>query len=218
MIIQLLVDNVNSWFVPYARKLNEILMGKGYHSSLCFSQNDLRNGDILFILSCESILSDKILAKNKSNFVIHGSNLPEGRGWSPLTWEVLQGRSSFCLTLFEARNKVDSGSIFLKSFFNLEGHELIEEIKSVQGLKIIELTCEFLEKYPSIKPYAQDEKAATYYPKRRPSDGELCLDKTIREQFNLLRVSDNERYPAFFYLHGQKYLIKIYKEKLNEEK
>lgn len=32
------------------------------------------------------------------------------------------------------------------------------------------------------------------------------------EQFNLLRIADNENYPAFFILNGQKYILKIYKE------
>ena len=40
--------------------------------------------------------------------------------------------------------------------------------------------------------------------------GELNVSKTIKEQFNLLRVCDNERYPAFFYLNNKKYIIKIY--------
>jgi hypothetical protein len=39
----------------------------------------------------------------------------------------------------------------------------------------------------------------------------LNLDLTLREQFNLLRVVDNERYPAYFELNGIKYVIKINK-------
>ena len=32
---------------------------------------------------------------------------------------------------------------------------------------------------------------------------------TIKEQFNIFRVADNDRYPVFFYLNGYKYFIKI---------
>ena len=39
----------------------------------------------------------------------------------------------------------------------------------------------------------------------------IDIDKTFREQFNLLRVVDNKRYPAFFYFKNQKYVIKIEK-------
>jgi len=44
------------------------------------------------------------------------------------------------------------------------------------------------------------------------SDSELDAHKTIEEQFNLLRISDNDRYPAYFTKHGFRYILKIYKE------
>jgi len=51
----------------------------------------------------------------------------------------------------------------------------------------------------------------SFYLRRRPEDSRLDPDKTIREQFNLLRVVDNEKYPAFFDLHGQRFLLKVEK-------
>ena len=35
--------------------------------------------------------------------------------------------------------------------------------------------------------------------KRTPADSEIDPGKSILEQFNLLRIVDSERYPAFFY-------------------
>ena len=37
------------------------------------------------------------------------------------------------------------------------------------------------------------------------------INKSIKDQFNLLRIVDDERYPAFFEIDGSKYFIKIYK-------
>ena len=48
---------------------------------------------------------------------------------------------------------------------------------------------------------------------RYPKDSELNINKTIKNQFNHLRINDNELYPSFFYFKGQKYIIKIFKEK-----
>ena len=56
----------------------------------------------------------------------------------------------------------------------------------------------------------------TFYRKRTPSDSCLDINKSINEQFNLLRVVDNERYPAFFKKNNIKYVVKIYKEKKND--
>jgi methionyl-tRNA formyltransferase len=70
----------------------------------------------------------------------------------------------------------------------------------------------FIAGYPET---ARQSRAQTgepsYYPRRRPDDSRLDPNKTLAEQFNLLRVVDNERYPAFFEHHGQRYLVKVEK-------
>jgi len=57
------------------------------------------------------------------------------------------------------------------------------------------------------------EGEPTYFPRRKPEDGELDVNKTIREQFDLMRVADNERYPSFFNFKGYRYKIVIDKIK-----
>ena len=60
--------------------------------------------------------------------------------------------------------------------------------------------------------------AATYYAKRTGEDSRLHLDKPIREQFNLLRIADPERYPAFFDHLGYRYQLVMSKVgKIDEE-
>ena len=49
----------------------------------------------------------------------------------------------------------------------------------------------------------------TFYAKRNPKDSMIDIDKSIKEQFNLLRIVNNEEYPAFFEIDGNKYLLKI---------
>ena len=216
MIIQLLVDNVNSWFVPYGVSLNKILREMGHKSELLHDHANVRDGDVLLILSCEKIVREHTLNKSKLNLVVHGSDLPEGRGWSPLTWEILAGRSRFCLSLIEASNKVDAGNVIRKSYFELKGTELNDELKSIQGHEIIKIILEFVRAYPDYKAIPQ-EGVPTYYPRRTATDSLLDVDKTIREQFNLLRVVDNEKYPAFFTMNGEKYILKIERSS-NQEK
>jgi len=50
----------------------------------------------------------------------------------------------------------------------------------------------------------------TYYPRHRPKDSELDPDKTLRQQFNLFQVVDNDNYPAYFSHNGQEFLLKIF--------
>ena len=69
----------------------------------------------------------------------------------------------------------------------------------------------FIDNYPNINHFDQNGDES-FYPKRTKKDSELNVSKTIKEQFNLLRVCDNEIYPAFFYINEKKYIIKIYKD------
>ena len=209
MKIQILVDNTDSWILPYAEELKNELLEDGYDCSLIHHPNRVVEGDVLCLLSCEAIF--RHLHKNRHNLVIHESHLPKGRGWSPLTWQVLQGKNRIPITLFEATEKVDAGEIYLRDVIELSGYELLEEIKHQQGVKTKALIHKFIQNYGQLESTPQQGKA-TYYRKRKPSDSELDPEKPLKEQFNKLRVVDNERYPAFFKLNGHKYVLKIYRE------
>ena len=209
MIVQLLVDNRNSWVVPYAIKLKELLINKfNFSVYLIYNHGDVIKGDVLCLLSCEKIF--KKLNYNYYNLVVHESDLPYGKGWSPLTWQVLEGKCKIPITLFEAAEEVDSGKIYAQEVIELNGSELLSEIKHKQGLKTIDLIFKFFENFP-MEGEKQKGKE-TFYKRRTLKDSELDIHKTISEQFDLLRISDNKRYPAYFLLNGVKYFLRITKE------
>jgi methionyl-tRNA formyltransferase len=208
VVVQILVDNPNSWIVPYAEKLIKELILRKINCPMIHRHEDIEPGDILILLSCEQIL--KKMNLNRYNLVVHESDLPEGKGWSPVTWQILEGKNLIPIVLFEAAEKVDAGQIYLKDYLSFEGHELIDEIRQKQGNKTVELILKFIDQYPNIKG-SEQKGNSTYYPRRKPQDSELQIDKTIFEQFNLLRVCDNDRYPAYFIKDGVKYKIKIEK-------
>ena len=208
--ISIIVDNQNSWFIPYARRLLEKLEGRGHEVIVSNKHEDVLNGDYAFFLSCEKIISKGTMKKNRRNLVVHESDLPKGRGWSPVTWQVLEGMNKIPITLFEADEKIDNGCIYLKDHIELEGHELIDEIRQLQAEKTIDLILRFVDD-AKLKCKSQ-EGEPTFYKRRTPVDSELDANRSISEQFNLLRVADNERYPIFFMQNGKKYILKIYRD------
>jgi methionyl-tRNA formyltransferase len=213
MKITILTDNPKSWILPYV----EILKSKLVNHSVdhVYSSTEVKEGDLLLILSCEKILSSNTLKLNKKNIVVHPSKLPQGKGWSPLAWQILEGRNTIPISLFEASENLDSGDVYILDYIELKGHELNDEIKHLQGLKTIELIDRFIINYATIKGVPQLGEE-TFYPRRRMNDNVLDLNKNLKDQFNLLRVVDNERYPANFNFNGFKYIIKIYKSNENE--
>ena len=203
-----ILTSPNQWFVEYAKKLQSILNAK-----LFFDNKDIKESfDILFILSYHKIIEKKYLKKNRHNIIIHESNLPKGKGWAPIFWQILEGKNEIVFTMFEADKKVDSGPIYMKKTLKLDGYELNPELREKQAKQIINMCLEFVNNYEKYKNPTPQEGEESLYPKRTPKDSKLDI-KSIKEQFNLLRIVDNENYPAFFEIDGHKYILKIYKEK-----
>ncbi|WP_419813302.1 formyltransferase family protein [Bacterioplanoides sp.] len=182
---------------------------QSHQVELVCTLSELTPGDLLFLVSCGDIVSDNIRSQYQKTLVLHASDLPEGRGWSPYIWDILAGKNRITVSLLEAREPVDSGDVFLKKSIELTGHELLSEIHQQLFAAECELMSCFVQEYPELKAQPQDEKKASYYRLRTPDDSELDIDLTIREQFNQLRVADNQRFPAFFNHHGRKYRLLI---------
>ena len=206
--VNILVDNPKSWIHAPAKKFVKDLKKRGYGAKFCSEIGEIYEGGITIFLSCEKIYSKTHLEKSKHNLVVHESALPSGRGWSPVTWQVLEGKEKIPVCLFEAEESADSGDIYETGIIHLKGHELIDEIREKQAKITFELILRFLEKYPNVTRISQEGKKS-YYRRRTPGDSELDPSKSIKEQFNLLRVVDNERYPAFFKYRGSRYFLKV---------
>ncbi len=203
----------DSWMNKYSSKLSETLKREGFDIHLPSNFSELESSDFCFLLSCFEILPPNVLRKSKHNLVVHASDLPKGRGWSPMSWQILSGESNITISLLEAGEKVDSGDIYLQKSINLSGGELVSDWRHLVGVTSIEMCVQFLKEYPELltQKIVQNGEP-TYYAKRKPKDSELDVTKSIQEQFNLLRIVDNERYPAYFYLNGKRYTVKIYSD------
>ncbi len=214
--ITILVDDICSWIIEYAKSLNHQLIERGHDSIIILDNQEIRSGDISFFLGCGKIVPPDILSRNKHNLVVHESLLPEGKGWSPMTWQIIEGKNRIPITLFEAVEEVDGGQIYLQDWIDLEGHELVDEIRSFQGDKTIEMCLLFVDKYPSLKGRDQSGNES-FYPKRTPQDSEIDPSNSIVDLFNRMRVADNQRYPLFFFHKGKKYFLHIYKDVVDKE-
>lgn len=210
MIINLLCDNKNSWFWSHSENFKKSLENKKHKVNICVNENELINADISAFISCINIVSNKGLSKSNSNIVCHPSNLPNGKGHSPIAWEILNGANELTFTLFEAVEDVDDGPIYDKIKIVLSGHELNSEIKEIQADTTFKMIGEYIDSYPFVKSYQQQGKE-TFYKKRTPQDCQLDINKSIIEQFNLLRTVDNINYPAYFHYKNHKYILKIEK-------
>ena len=204
--IAFLFDKTNDWILQYFPEA--IQTSQKFDAQIFYEEEKIRGFDLVFILGYTKVLKGEILSSNKLLLVVHASDLPEGRGFAPVQWQILEGKADITVCLLEIADKVDAGNIFDKMILSLDGTELYEEIRKKQAMITFELIARFLERYPNFNCQTQ-EGEPTFYRRRNPSDSQLDLDKTIRDQFNLLRICNNEDWPAFFELGGVKYRIKI---------
>ncbi len=211
MKITILIDNPRSWFVPFGEELAKALKERGHEVMSITDPKAIPEGDCVFFLSCEQIIGKELRARNKYNLVIHASALPQGKGWSPLAWQVLEGKNEIPLTMFEAVDKVDAGDVYGQARIGFQGHELIDEMRQKEGGAIVALALQFVDGYSAVVGRPQ-EGEETFYPRRTPKDSELDPNKSLVASFNQLRIADNDRYPAFFKHLGHTYILKISKK------
>ena len=63
---------------------------------------DAGGGDCLVMVACHEIAALATRRRYRRCFVTHASDLPRGRGWSPVVWDVLEGKDRIVLSLVEA--------------------------------------------------------------------------------------------------------------------
>ena len=209
--VAILLDKTNPWLANYLcfkyLKLNK----RFYYFKYFFNSSKIKNYDIVFILGYTKILSAKFLKKNKLNLIIHESKLPQNRGFSPIQWQILKNKKNLVVSLLKAEKRVDSGNIILTSQLRFNGTELYEEIREKQANSTMFLIKKFLKSYPKYEEKKQNKFHSSFNRKRNKNDSELDIKESIKKQFNILRISNNEEWPAYFYYKKNKYILKIFK-------
>ncbi|MBO9194829.1 UDP-glucuronic acid dehydrogenase [Rhizobium sp. 16-449-1b] len=194
---------VNRWLGLWMEDNRE-----NHEIALLRKASEIVGGDILFLVSCSEIILATHREQYKKTLVLHASDLPLGRGWSPHIWQLLDGQTEFTLTMLEAEDSVDSGNIVKKEKFHIGETALWNEISDIIGsrqMALIDYAVNNFDNLPSIEQ--NKDVKPTYYGRRTPKDSEIDPDKTIAEQFDLIRVCDPDRYPAHFQMRGQKYKL-----------
>tara|TARA_B100001057_G_scaffold498184_1_gene604424 strand:+ start:1507 stop:2151 length:645 start_codon:yes stop_codon:yes gene_type:complete len=214
MKISILISK-NSWANQYRDEIKKNL--RNFSKKLIFIYDHKKikkNTEVNIIFSYFKKIEKRYLKLTKYNLIPHESNLPRGRGMSPITWQILKNKNYVTFSLIEANENVDSGNIYFQKKIKISEILIFDEIKKLQLKTNLKLIIKFLntyKKYGFVKSKKQTGKA-TYYKLRKPQDHYINLNKSIKSQFNLLRTSDNKNYPAFFNYKSKKFFLKISKK------
>lgn len=197
---------VNKMLSEWIQQNNKVHLIK-----LCRSSSELDGGDLLFLISCSEIVNEDLRKGFQKTLVLHASDLPRGRGWSPHVWEISQGAEFIVLTLLEAQEPVDTGAVWHKIHLPVSRNALYDEINDILFAAEKDMLDFAISNFDTVRPIAQTSDGESYYSRRTPEHSRLDPSKTIQEQFDLIRVCDPNRFPAFFDLRGARYKITLEK-------
>tara|TARA_B110000305_G_C19160913_1_gene502547 strand:- start:137 stop:784 length:648 start_codon:yes stop_codon:yes gene_type:complete len=214
MKIQILISK-SSWANKYKVEILNKLKEFSKNIEIFENHKKLKkNYDINIIFSYFKIVPKLYLKKSKINLIPHESDLPKGKGMSPITWQILENKKKIFFSLIEAGSKIDNGIIYYKKNVTIPKGFLFEEIKRIQLNQNLELIIKFIKFYKKNNKAPKSKKQigkSTFYKKRNPKNSEIDVKDSILNQFNLLRIADNKNYPTFFKIYGKKYFLRINK-------
>lgn len=184
------------------------LVAWGGYDELCTRSSELSGGNLLFLVSATEIVRSEVTDRYDATLVLHASSLPSGRGWSPHIWDIVNGANKLTVTLLEAAEPVDSGRIWAQRDVPLDGTELYDEIND----KLFDAEVALMEwaarHFGSVEPREQ-VGTPTYHPRRTPEDSQLDPNRSLAEQFNLMRVADPNRFPNTVELGGKLFRLRL---------
>jgi len=163
----------------------------------------------IFFLHWSSKIPNKIF-NNFECIVFHMTDLPYGRGGSPLQNLIMMGKRNTKLTAFKCVKKLDSGPIYLKKKLSLDGN--LEEIFSRVSILSEKMIFSIIRK--KLKPRKQTGKVFNFK-RRKPFHGNLKYARNINEVYNMIRMLDGQNYPKAF-INFNNFILKFSCAKRNK--
>lgn len=128
----------------------------------------------------------------------HMTDVPYGRGGSPLQNLIIRGHKNTKLTALRMCNELDAGPVYLKEDLSLTGSATDIFKRSAS------LTFGMIEYIVQNNPKPVEQQGeVTQFPRRKPEQSELKPDMDIDELYNMVRMLDAETYPKAFIKFGE---------------
>ncbi|MFT6248962.1 MAG: methionyl-tRNA formyltransferase [Cognaticolwellia sp.] len=140
----------------------------------------------------------------------HMTDLPYGRGGSPLQNLISLGHKETKLTALKMTNQLDAGAVYLKAPLSLQGNaqEIFE--------RSAKLTFEMIKSIITLEPIPIEQAGeVTNFSRRKPEQSRVQGNETLTELYDLIRMMDADSYPKAFMHHGD-FTLTFEQAKLSE--
>ena len=137
---------------------------------------------------------------------LHGGKVPEYRGSSPRSWQIVNGEKQGAFTILEVDEGIDTSHILAEHIYDITEETTIADVTNLELeifpnllRKVLEdIRNENLERRPQ-------EGIARYWHRRKESDAQIHWDRMTAEQvYNLVRAETEPFRGAFTYYRDKK--------------
>lgn len=146
----------------------------------------------IFVLHWSLRVPDEITSRFEC-VCFHMTDVPYGRGGSPLQNLILRGHRETKLTALQMTAGLDEGPVYLKRSFGLEGsaQEIFDRIAELS----FEMADEIARTEPQPSPQTGD---VVIFKRRKPAESELPREASPEQLYDFIRMLDAETYPHAF--------------------
>lgn len=154
------------------------------------------NPRYVFFLHWSAKVPDEVFSAFEC-VVFHMTDVPYGRGGSPLQNLIARGHRETKLSALRMTRDFDAGPVYYKEGLSLEGGA--EEIL----IRATTLSAHLIERIVRERPEPTPQAGeAIVFKRRRPSESEIQEQPSLQSLHDFLRMLDADGYPRAFLTHG----------------
>lgn len=200
--MKIIIATIKSWNIDRAREL--INKEPSHTIKIVTSKEELTEEmvkefepDFIFFPHWSYFIPASIY-ENWDCVVFHMTDLPFGRGGSPLQNLIVRGIEQTKISAIKVAKDLDAGDIYLKEDLNLSGaaHEIFDRASSIIFDRMIPRIMK-----ENLTPKPQTGEVVTFK-RRTKEEGELLPSMSMSTIYDYIRMLDAEGYPNAFINFG----------------
>ena len=213
--MNIIIATIHGWNIRNYYKWKE---PEGYKKHLITDKENLKLGNVKkinpkYIFSPHwSWKIPEEIWKTYECVVFHMTDLPFGRGGTPLQNLIMRGIYKTKISAIRVTNQLDAGPIYLKKDFSIRDGSA-QEIYERASKIIFQMIEEIIKK--KVDPVPQREKV-TVFKRLTPMQSEIPLNLQPRQLYDFIRMLDAGSYPPA-YLKFDDYRLEFKNAKLDNK-
>ena len=151
----------------------------------------------IFFLHWNWIVPESIFG-NYECVCFHMTDVPYGRGGSPLQNLILAGHTDTMLTALKMVKELDAGPVYIKTPLSLDGSA--EDIYRRAGKLCVDLMNNIIQNTPQPEPQKGN---VVMFKRRKPEQSTMPKIGGLKLAYDFIRMLDAEGYPRAYIQHGE---------------